>query len=159
MSRDVLSIASEKGTIVVNECLRRWLYINTLKLEQLLILIQGRMLSLYNRPFFSQDVIARTHALMIDEVDKEFRINAIEFKEEIVEYVSLLSTEEEVMNFVLDSYGSLNVFELQELYELKILKECYSKEGKDIKISKEEIQKVFIKYLERVEPKDLKLTK
>lgn len=57
MSRDVLSIASEKGTIVVNECLRRGLYINTLKLEQLLILIQGRMLSLYNRPFFSQDVL------------------------------------------------------------------------------------------------------
>ena len=117
------------------------------------------MLSLYNRPFFSQDVIARTHTLMIDEVDKEFRINTIEFKEEIVEYVSLLSTEEEVMNFVLDSYGSLNVFELQELYELKILKECYSKEGKDIKISKEEIQKIFNKYSEKVEPKTLKLSK
>lgn len=125
MSRHVLCEASEKGAIIVNECLKRGLQINTMKLEQLLILMHARMLTLYKKPFFKQQVIVREHALMIDEVDEDFRIYAFEFKEVMEEYICLLEKEEEVMNYIIDNYGELDFFDLRDSYVLKKLREHY----------------------------------
>ena len=143
MSRRILCEASEKGVIVVNECLNRGIQINTIKLEQLLILMHGRMLSLYNKSFFSQEVVARTHALMIDNVDKDFRIYAIEFKEKLPEYICLLEKEEEVMNYIIERYGNLDFFELKELPVLKKLKDLFSKEDQSNIIPNVKIEKMF----------------
>ncbi len=52
IDRRILCQASEKGKIVVNECLDRGYDIDTLKLEKLLILMHGIMLSAYGDPFF-----------------------------------------------------------------------------------------------------------
>jgi len=142
MSRRILCEASEKGAIVVNKCLNRGFEINTIKLEQLLILMHGRMLSLYNKPFFSQEVVARTHALMIDKVDKDFRIYAMEFKEKLEEYICLLE-KEEVMNYIIEKYGNLDFFELKELPVLKNLKDLFSKEDQSNIIPNLKIEKMF----------------
>jgi len=143
MSRKILCEASEKGVVVVNECLNRGLEINAIKLEQLLILMHGRMLSLYNKPFFSQEVVARTHALMIDKVDKDFRIYAMGFKEKLEEYICLLEKEEEVMNYIIEKYGNLDFFELKELPVLKNLKDLFSKEDQSNILPNIKIEKMF----------------
>ena len=57
-NRKILCEASEKGILVVNKCLEQNIPINTIKLQQLLIIIHGTMLSKYATPFFKQNVVA-----------------------------------------------------------------------------------------------------
>lgn len=149
MSRKILCEASEKGIIVANECLNRGIEINTIKLQQLLILMHGRMLSLYNKPFFSQEVVARPQALMIDKVNKDLMVYAMEFKELIEEYYILLEKEEAVMMEVIDAYGNLNFFDLKELPALKTLQDNFIKKNQESIISNEAIQKTFNFYNNR----------
>ena len=155
MSRKFLCEASEKGAIVVNKCLNRRFEINTIKLEQLLILMHGRMLSLYNKPFFSQEVVARTHALMIDKVDNDFRIYIMGFEEKLKEFICLLEKEEEVMNYIIEKYGDLDFFELKELPVLKILKDKFSKEDQNNIIPNVKIQKIFDLFIDNKQTCDV----
>jgi len=152
MNRDVFCLASEKGVIVVNECLKKGIEINTLKLEQLLILIHGIMLSKYKKPFFYENVVARDFSLMIQEVDEDFRAYGMEFKESFEEYITLLEKEEEVMKYVIEKYGNLDFFDLNELYVLKKLRERFIEETKNNIDSKNiipntEIEKEFDNFL------------
>ena len=101
------------------------------------------MLSLYNKPFFSQDVVARPHALMIDKVDKDFRIYAMGFKEKLEEFICLLEKAEEVVNYIIEKYGNLDFFELTELHVLKNMKDLLSKEEQSNIIPNEKIEKMF----------------
>lgn len=146
MSRKIMCEASEKGVYVVNKCLQKGYKINTIKLEQLLILMHGTMLSLYQKPFFAQNVVARPHALIIDEVDKNFLAFAIEFKERMTEYISLLQNEEKVMNYIIEKYGNADFFELNNKKELTVLRNLFSKEGEKVVVPNEAIEKVFDYY-------------
>ena len=152
MNTDVFCLASEKGVVVVNECLKKGIEINTLKLEQLLILIHGIMLSKYNKPFFYENVVARDFSLMIQEVDEDFRAYGIEFKEPFEEYITLLEKEEEVMKYVIEKYGNLDFFDLNEFCVLKKLRKRFIEENKNNIDSKNiipniEIEKEFDDFL------------
>lgn len=128
----VLCGASEKGKIVVNRCLDKGYYINTWKLEKLLIIIHGIMLSKYGKPFFTEKITAEEHGLMIPQVDSDFIINAIAFKEKVIEYISLLEKEEETLNYVVDTYGKLDAFEIEnQRKEFKVLKDICSNQNID----------------------------
>lgn len=52
------SIASERGKYIVNKCIEKGYKINTLKLEKLLILIYGTILSKHQKHFFQEDIMA-----------------------------------------------------------------------------------------------------
>lgn len=130
----VLCSASEKGKIIVNKCLKKGLNIDTLKLEKLLILMHIKMLTEYRKPFFKEDVILFNHGLGIKEVDEDFRfVIGPDFNEEIIEYICLLDAEEKVMNEVIRDYGKYDVFDLNEVWQLKKLQRLFSnKNGKGI---------------------------
>lgn len=138
--------ASEKGKIVINKCLDNNIEINTIKLEKLLILMHGKMLSMYKKPFFNEDVIATSHGLKIKEVDRDFIRYAVKCNEKIVEYICLLDSETEVMNLVLEKYGKYDVFELNEKKELQVLNKLIYDEKTQNVISNELIERVFDYY-------------
>ena len=126
----VLCSASEKGKIIVNECLKRGLTINTLKLEKLLILMHIKMLTEYRKPFFKEEVINFHHGLGIKEVDEDFRgVLRPNFNEQIIEYICLLDAEEKVMNEVIRDYGKYDVFDLNEVWQLKKLQRLFPDEN------------------------------
>jgi len=143
--RDVLClcIASKKSVIVANECLKKGLRINALKLEYLLILIHGKMLSQYNKPFLNQNVVVKNHNLMIEKDDKEFVAYDVRFDEILREHITLLEKEEEVMKQIIEEYGEFDVFELKEHPVLKTLNESFYNTGKTNIIPNIEIKKVF----------------
>lgn len=146
MGRRIMCEASEKGVYVINKCLEKGYQISTIKLEQLLILMHGTMLSLYQRPFFAQNIVARPHALMIDEVDKNFLAFAKKFEERIPECICLLQNEEKVMNYIIEKYGNADFFELNNKKELIVLRNLFSKEGEKVIVPNEAIEKVFDYY-------------
>lgn len=146
MYRRIMCEASEKGVYVINKCLEKGYQISTIKLEQLLILMHGTMLSLYQRPFFRQNVVARSHALMIDEVDKNFLAFAKEFKERIPECICLLQNEEKVMDHIIEKYGNIDFFELNNRKDLTVLRNLFSKQGESVIVPNEAIEKVFDYY-------------
>lgn len=148
-NRKILCGASEKAILVVNKCLDKNIPINTMKLEQLLIIIHGIMLSKYNTPFFKENVVAFQHALLIREVDADFRINAMNFKEKIEEFICLLDAEEQTVDEVITNYGKNDAFDLMAKKELKLLKEICRFEGIEGAcnvVPNELIEKVFDYY-------------
>lgn len=123
----ILCGASEKGKIVVNRCLEKGFFINTLKLQKLLILIHGSMLETYQLPFFSQRVIAKPQGLIIPEVDRELIRYTVEFKEKFLEQVSLLEQEEKIVSDIIENFGNYDIARLNEVTVLKVLKGlCYN---------------------------------
>ena len=110
MHRKIMDEASEKGVIVANKCMEKGIQLSAIKLELLLILMHGRMLSKYQKPFFRQNVVAGKQVLMIKEVDRNFILN--KFNERMQEYLVLLLKEEEVMNDIIEVYGRLDFFEM-----------------------------------------------
>ena len=142
----ILCGASEKGKIVVNRCLDRGYFINTLKLERLLILMQGTMLETYQKPLFLQHIIVQPHGLIIPDVDRELILYSVEFKERFVEHISLSEQEEKVVNNIIENYGSYGIVELNEEPALKILKGlCYNAHSMNM-VPRELIKKVFTDY-------------
>jgi len=51
MHRKIMDEASEKGVIVANKCIEKGIQLSAIKLELLLILMHGRMLSKYQKTF------------------------------------------------------------------------------------------------------------
>ena len=144
MYRKIMDEASEKGVIVANKCIEKGIQLSAIKLELLLILMHGRMLSKYQKPFFRQNVVAGKQVLMIKEVDRNFILN--KFDERMQEYLVLLLKEEEVMNDIIEVYGSLDFFEMIKRKDLTFLRELCYKEGELNIVPNELIEKVFDYY-------------
>jgi len=142
----ICCIASEKGKKIVNKCIDNNIEINTLKLEKLLILVHGKMLSMYQKPFFNENVIATKHGLMIKEVDRDFIRYVFRCNEKLVEYICLLDDEEEVVNSVLREYTNRDGLDLNSVIELKVLSEICYEEGKKNIVPNELIKEVFTRY-------------
>ena len=138
--------ASEKGKRIINKCIDNNIEINTLKLEKLLILMHGKMLSMYQKPFFDEDVIATRHGLMIKEVDRDFIRYATRCNEKIKAYICLLDAETKVMNSVLKEYIDYDALDLNCVRELQVLSEICYEEGKENIVPNELIREVFTRY-------------
>lgn len=142
----ILCEAGEKGKIVVNKCLDHGIEISTYKLIKLLIMMHGIMLSRYQKPFFSQNVVATQYGPTIKEIDKELVFYALGFKERMCEYICLLENEEKVMDEVIEKYGTVDAFELNERKEFKLINEFCYEEGTLNIIPNELIENVFDYY-------------
>ena len=135
MKTGILCKASEFGKIIINTCLSKNISINTLKLEKLLIIMQGVMLSKYNQALFHEPVIYNNQAgFVIPRVDKDFVYGAVSFNEPETEYILLLDKQHEVMHEVLKKYGKYNTFELEELYPFKKLRNMIESNGKSVHV-------------------------
>ena len=134
--------ASEIGKIVVNKCIDNSIKINTIKLERLLVLMYGKLLSEYNKKLFKENIICTDNGLKIKEVDRDFIEYAVSFTNKFVEYICLLECEEKVMDDVLKKYGKLSSSELNELYPLKTLQKIYEENITNV-ISPSLIKEVF----------------
>lgn len=107
--------ASEIGKIVVNKCLSKGIAINTQKLQKLLVLIQVECIRRSGFAFFPEDIRVWDCGVAIKEVDEDFRANGAGFNEEQIVNIVLLMSEENYIDAILDNYGKLPAFELNEL--------------------------------------------
>lgn len=119
--KSVMCMAGEIGKIVVNKCLARNIFINTQKLQKLLVLMQIEHMKRVKTALFPQDILVWNCGVVIEEVDQGFIQYAIEFKEKQVEYISLLQEQEKTVEHVLKIYGDMDVFGLNELPAIKAL--------------------------------------
>lgn len=109
--------ASEVGKIIVNKCLDLEIAINTVKLEKLLVICNVEMLRRYKKPLFNEKIIELAHGLGIKEVDMDFLKHGVLFKTKRNEYISLLDSENNVINKVISVYGRYSSFELNKIID------------------------------------------
>ena len=115
----IMSLTCEKGKLVVNRCFDRGYQINTLKLEKLLLLMNVYMMASYQKSFFESPIESSKNGLRIPIIYKSFKEFGEKFDQKIVEYISLLDLEDIAVENVLDGYGQMDVFELDNLKCLK----------------------------------------
>ena len=111
----VMCKAAEVGKIVVNKCIDRNLFINTQKLQKLLVLMQVECIKTSQKPLFKEDVRVWDCGVAITEVNSEFESFGEGFTNKIEEFITLLEAEEKSVDFILDKYGHLDAFELNAL--------------------------------------------
>jgi len=117
----IMCKACEVGKIVVNKCLSKGIFINTQKLQKLLALMQVECVKRANKFLFKEDIVVWDCGIAIKEVDTEFRSEAIAFKDEQVEYITLLDEEEESVDYIISNYSVFSAFEINELPEIQEL--------------------------------------
>ena len=117
----VMCMAGEIGKIVVNKCLERNIFINTQKLQKLLVLMQIEHMQRVKTVLFPQDILVWDCGVVIEEVDQGFIQYAIECKEEQVEYISLLDEQLKTVKHVLKVYGDMDVFDINKLPAIQSL--------------------------------------
>ena len=111
----IMCMAGEIGKIVINKCLKENIFINTQKLEGLLVLMQIEHMSRVKAALFPQDILVRNGGVVIEEVDKGFIQYAIWCKEEQIEYILLLDEQLKTVEYVLRVYGDMNAFDINKL--------------------------------------------
>ena len=118
-------MAVEVGIIVVNKCLKRNIFINTQKLEKLLVLMQIMHMSRTKKKLFHEDICVWRSGVAIREVDVAFREYALECSEKQPYGLILLTEEQEkTINYVLSEFGSMDAYDINEL---PIIQELISK--------------------------------
>lgn len=115
----IMCKACEVGRIVVNKCLANGLYINTQKLQKLLVLMQVECVIQNKKCLFEEDIVIWDCGVAIKEVDAAFRGNGTGFTEGQTEYITLLKTEEKCVDFVISRYGHMNATEIAQLDIIK----------------------------------------
>lgn len=138
--------ACELGKVVVNRCRQKEYRIDTAKLQKLLVLMQGVFLSRYNETLFPENVIMWPCGVAIKEVDTQFRSFSMGFNEDLPSFIAVLEKENEVIDYVIEKYGMLDVFELKKDPRLSALVINYDDSKKNTIIEIETIRKVFVNY-------------
>ena len=117
----VMCMAGEIGKIVVNKCLERNIFINTQKLQKLLVLMQIEHMQRVKTALFPQNILVWDCGVVIEEVDQGFIQYAIEFKEKQFEYITLLEEQEKTIDHVLNIYGDMDALDINELSAIQFL--------------------------------------
>lgn len=106
--------ASEYAKLVINSCIDKKISLSNIKLQKLLIIMQGVMYASYDKPLFKQSITGASYGLALKEVNNDF-LGDFEFKEKYFTYIVPLNREEKVIDEVLNIYGKLDVFELNKI--------------------------------------------
>jgi len=117
----VMCMAGEIGKIVVNKCLARNIFINTQKLQKLLVLMQIEHMKRVKTALFPQDILVRDYGVVIEEVDEGFIQYSVEFKEKQIEYIVLLDEQEKTVEHILRTYGDMDAFNINKLPAIQTL--------------------------------------
>lgn len=136
--------ACELGKIVVNICIKNNIEINTAKLQKLLVLMHGEHLAKYSQPLFPENVLIWKCGVAIEEVDTQFREFGGGFTTEFPAKLAVLSSENQIIKNVLINYGNKDVFELNNDYRLKYLKDKFYQSNQSVLINNDEIRQVFM---------------
>lgn len=116
-------LCCEIGKIVANKCMERGIFINTLKLEKLLILMEIAYIKNYNKSFIRSNIWVNSHGqFMIKDVDRFFIQYAVEFDEKQVELIGLLESQKDCIEQVLELYGNMTAFDLEDIINQKGMK-------------------------------------
>ena len=113
--QSIMCMACEIGKIVVNKCLERKIFINTQKLEKLLVLMQIEHMSRVKKALFPQNILVLEYGVVIEEVDQGFIKYAILFKDHQPEYIPLLDEQLKTVEHVLKNYGDMGAVEINNL--------------------------------------------
>lgn len=119
----IMCKAAEVGKIVVNKCLDAKIFINTQKLQKLLVLMQIECVRRSNKVLFKEDIVVWDCGVAIKEVDFEFSAEATGFSEHLPVYIALLDKELESVNYILEKYGNNSA---REISQLEIIHELIS---------------------------------
>lgn len=107
--------AAEVGKIVINKCLARGLFVDTQKLQKLLVLMQVDIIEKTGKPLFREDIRIWDCGVAIKEVDEEFRGYGTVISNQQVEYITLLEVENDIVNSILDKFGDKNALQLNQM--------------------------------------------
>ena len=110
----IMCKAGEVAKIVVNKCIDRDFAVNTQKLQKLLVLMQVDCIRRSGKPLFKEDIRIWDCGVAIKEVDDEFSDYAEGFSEKQEEFITLLEAEAASVDYILNSYGKLDAFELSQ---------------------------------------------
>lgn len=111
----IMCKAAEVGKIVINKCLKEKIFIDTQKLQKLLVLMQVECIKLTGKALFYEEIRIWNCGVAIKEVDEEFRGVGDAFHTPQVEYINLLDAENQSVNSVIKKYGSLNAAQLNDI--------------------------------------------
>ena len=111
----IMCKAAEVGKIVINRCLENNLFIDTQKLQKLLVLMQVECIKRSGKPLFVEDIRIWNCGVAIKEVDDEFRGFGEPFLLPQEEFINLLDMEDECVNYILEKYGAFDVMDLNTL--------------------------------------------
>lgn len=111
----IMCKAAEVGKIVVNKCLDKGLFINTQKLQKLLVLMQVECIKRSGKALFKEDIRIWDCGVAIKEVDESFSEYGEGFTERQDEYITLLEVEDESVDYIIAEYGTKDAFELNSL--------------------------------------------
>lgn len=117
----IMCKAAEVGKIVVNKCLDKDIFINTKKLQKLLVLMQVECIKRSGKALFKEDIVIWSCGVAIKEVNSEFSTEIVRFTQPQIEYIPLLRKEEESIDFILDKYGKMSASDINQLSIVKEL--------------------------------------
>lgn len=111
----------EIGKYVVNECLARNIFINTQKLEKLLVLMQIEHMTRVKKELFPENILVRKCGVVIKEVDEGFVNYALGVEKELEPFIALLEEQHDTLERVLNLYSDMDAYEINELPEVQNL--------------------------------------
>ncbi len=149
-NEQINSYAGEIAKYIVKSCLDNNYFIDTLKLEYLMILADGYMLVKYQRKLFNEEIILINKGFKIKSIDEEFKRYNIGFDKDInlTYHLPLLSNEEEIIYFVCKTYGEYTIDSLNKLSIFQRLIQDYNFEKEFIIPNREFINYFKAFYIE-----------
>jgi len=120
-------MASEIGKIVANKCLDKNISLDTMKLENLLILMQVEYIRQTKKMLFQENIIVfDQQKLRIREVAGDFLayyvgMFMIPTDTRFREFITLLDKQEEVVDSIINKYGNLDNWDFEEIPDIQLI--------------------------------------
>lgn len=129
-----MCFVGELGKVVINKCLGRNIFVNTQKLEKLLVLMQIFHMTREKKVLFPEDILVHDICgVVIKEIDCGFMQYALECKEKQAEYMALLDKQIEIIEYVLKEYGNMDAWDINELPVIQdLISKSISVNGKKV---------------------------
>jgi len=103
------------GEVIVNECLKRNLDINTSKLMKLLYYMQRLHIQKYEDTMFNDEIRVTANGPYIDGVANYFWTGRLGFDNRLNQSIILKDSHEDVANLILNRYGKFSPNDLLKL--------------------------------------------
>ena len=139
----IMCRASELAKHTINACLDMGYKIDTPKLQKLLTIMQGEYLAEYGKALFSEPIEVWECGVAIRRVNDDFKSYILGITEYQKCYLALLDNEKYIIHNVLEKFGSLDVFELNQDPKLTRIKEEYYQKEASIVVSPDFFEEGF----------------